>query len=46
MLARCEQSAACNNTFPNLYQTYQDALLRLEQNPQNACALPTHSAMK
>jgi pimeloyl-ACP methyl ester carboxylesterase len=34
MLARCEQSATCNNTFPNLYQTYQDALLRLEQTPE------------
>ena len=34
MLARCEQSSVCNSTFPNLYQTYQDALLRLEQQPE------------
>jgi pimeloyl-ACP methyl ester carboxylesterase len=34
MLQRCEQSNACNSTFPNLYDTYQDALLRLEQTPE------------
>lgn len=34
LLDRCQNSSACNSTFPNLYQTYQDALLGLEQQPQ------------
>lgn len=34
LLQRCAASDACNDAFPNLYERYQDALLRLEQQPE------------